>query len=72
MGETGPHWPLDRARSVEWFDDAIARKNHDNRSETIRDLIRDQMITEEVDRTKSSSGLLLLSTTIIAQTSPRN
>jgi CopG family transcriptional regulator, nickel-responsive regulator len=57
---------------LKWFDDAIARKNHDNRSEAIRELIRDQMIAEEVDRTKSSSGLLLLSTIIIAQTSPRN
>jgi CopG family nickel-responsive transcriptional regulator len=43
---------------LKWFDGAIKKKNYDNRSEAIRDLIRDQMVAEEIDRNKTVVGTL--------------
>lgn len=43
---------------LKWFDGAISKKNYDNRSEAIRDLIRDQMVSEEVDKNKVVVGTL--------------
>ena len=43
---------------LEWFDAAISKKNYDNRSEAIRDLIRDQMVAEEIDKNKVVVGTL--------------
>ena len=43
---------------LKWFDDAIGKKNYDNRSEAIRDLIRDQMVAEEIDKNKVVVGTL--------------
>jgi CopG family transcriptional regulator, nickel-responsive regulator len=43
---------------LKWFDEAISKKNYDNRSEAIRDLIRDQMVAEEIDKNKVVVGTL--------------
>lgn len=43
---------------LRWFDGAIRKKNYDNRSEAIRDLIRDQMVAEEIDKNKVVVGTL--------------
>lgn len=43
---------------LEWFDVSIGKKNYDNRSEAIRDLIRDQMVAEEIDKNKVVAGTL--------------
>jgi CopG family transcriptional regulator, nickel-responsive regulator len=43
---------------LEWFDDAITKKHYDNRSEAIRDLIRDHMVAEEIDKNKVVVGTL--------------
>jgi CopG family transcriptional regulator, nickel-responsive regulator len=43
---------------LKWFDDAISKKNYDNRSEAIRDLIRDHMVAEEIDKNKVVVGTL--------------
>lgn len=43
---------------LKWFDGAINKKNYDNRSEAIRDLIRDQMVAEEIDKDEVVVGTL--------------
>jgi CopG family transcriptional regulator, nickel-responsive regulator len=43
---------------LKWFDDAITKKNYNNRSEAIRDLIRDHMVAEEIDQNKVVVGTL--------------
>ena len=43
---------------LNWFDDAITKKNYTNRSEAIRDLIRDHMVAEEIDKNKVVVGTL--------------
>ena len=43
---------------LNWFDDAIAKRNYTNRSEAIRDLIRDNMVAEEIDQNKVVVGTL--------------
>jgi CopG family nickel-responsive transcriptional regulator len=43
---------------LKWFDRAISKKNYDNRSEAIRDLIRDQMVAEEIDKDEVVVGSL--------------
>lgn len=43
---------------LKWFDDVISKKNYDNRSEAIRDLIRDHMVAEEIDKNKVVVGTL--------------
>src|SRR5450631_1655914 len=40
------------------FDQAIAKKGYSNRSEAIRDLIRDHLVTEEIDKNKVVVGTL--------------
>jgi CopG family nickel-responsive transcriptional regulator len=40
------------------FDQAIAKKGYANRSEAIRDLIRDHLVTEEIDKNKVVVGTL--------------
>lgn len=40
------------------FDRAIAKKGYANRSEAIRDLIRDHLVTEEIDKNKVVVGTL--------------
>jgi CopG family transcriptional regulator, nickel-responsive regulator len=43
---------------LEWFDNAITKKNYDNRSEAIRDIIRDHIVSEEIDKNKVVVGTL--------------
>jgi CopG family transcriptional regulator, nickel-responsive regulator len=43
---------------LKWFDSEIAKKNYDNRSEAIRDLIRDHMVSEEINKNKVVVGTL--------------
>jgi CopG family transcriptional regulator, nickel-responsive regulator len=43
---------------LKWFDDVISKKNYDNRSEAIRDLIRDHMVAEEIAKNKVVVGTL--------------
>jgi CopG family transcriptional regulator, nickel-responsive regulator len=43
---------------LRWFDGEIAKKNYDNRSEAIRDLIRDHMVSEEINKNKVVVGTL--------------
>jgi CopG family transcriptional regulator, nickel-responsive regulator len=43
---------------LKWFDDEIAKKNYDNRSEAIRDLIRDHMVSDEINKNKVVVGTL--------------
>ena len=40
------------------FDDAIAKKGYGNRSEAIRDLIRDHLVTDEVGANRVVLGAL--------------
>jgi CopG family transcriptional regulator, nickel-responsive regulator len=40
------------------FDQAIAKKGYANRSEAIRDLIRDHLVVEEIDKNKVVVGTL--------------
>jgi len=42
------------------FDQAIGRKHYQNRSEAIRDLIRDYLVAEEVDKNVDVVGTLTL------------
>jgi len=42
------------------FDQAISRKHYQNRSEAIRDLIRDYLVAEEVDKNVDVVGTLTL------------
>lgn len=42
------------------FDEAIARKGYQNRSEAIRDLIRDQLVSEEADQNNVVVGTLTI------------
>ena len=42
------------------FDEAIAEKGYDNRSEAIRDLIRDHLVGEEIDENKVVAGTLTI------------
>jgi CopG family transcriptional regulator, nickel-responsive regulator len=42
------------------FDDAIAKRGYANRSEAIRDLIRDRLVSEEIDRDKVVVGTLTI------------
>lgn len=42
------------------FDDAIGRKGYQNRSEAIRDLIRDHLVSEEADKNKVVVGTLTI------------
>lgn len=42
------------------FDDAISKKGYVNRSEAIRDLIRDHLISEEIDKNKLVIGTLTI------------
>lgn len=45
---------------LKWFDGAISKKNYNNRSEAIRDLIRDQMVAEEIDKDEVVVGTLTI------------
>ena len=40
------------------FDEAIAKKGYGNRSEAIRDLIRDNLVTEDIDKNRVVVGTL--------------
>lgn len=40
------------------FDDSIAKKGYQNRSEAIRDLIRERLVAEELDENKTVVGTL--------------
>lgn len=40
------------------FDDLISNKGYQNRSEAIRDLIRERLVTEDVDENKTVVGTL--------------
>jgi len=40
------------------FDDVISKKGYQNRSEAIRDLIRERLITEDLDENKTVVGTL--------------
>ncbi|HXW54756.1 MAG TPA: nickel-responsive transcriptional regulator NikR [Candidatus Cybelea sp.] len=42
------------------FDQAIAAKGYQNRSEAIRDMIRDQLVAEEIDKNKVVVGTLTI------------
>jgi CopG family transcriptional regulator, nickel-responsive regulator len=42
------------------FDEAIAKKGYQNRSEAIRDLIRDHLVAEEIDENKVVVGALTI------------
>ena len=42
------------------FDEVISRKGYRNRSEAIRDLIRDHMVSEEADKNKVIVGTLTI------------
>jgi len=42
------------------FDDAIAKKGYGNRSEAIRDLIRDHLVTEEIEANRVVVGALTM------------
>ncbi len=42
------------------FDEAIGRKGYRNRSEAIRDLIRDHLVSEEADKNKVIVGTLTI------------
>lgn len=42
------------------FDQAISRKHYQNRSEAIRDLIRDYLVAEEIDKNVDVVGTLTL------------
>jgi CopG family transcriptional regulator, nickel-responsive regulator len=42
------------------FDEAISKKGYANRSEAIRDLIRDHLVTEEIDKNKVVVGTLTI------------
>lgn len=42
------------------FDDAISGKGYDNRSEAIRDLIRNHLVGEEIDENKVVAGTLTI------------
>jgi CopG family nickel-responsive transcriptional regulator len=42
------------------FDEVISKKGYANRSEAIRDLIRDHLVTEEIDRNKVVVGTLTI------------
>jgi CopG family transcriptional regulator, nickel-responsive regulator len=42
------------------FDEAIGRKGYQNRSEAIRDLIRDQLVSEEADQNNVVVGTLTI------------
>jgi CopG family transcriptional regulator, nickel-responsive regulator len=46
--------------SLQKFDEAIAGKGYQNRSEAIRDLIRDHLVAEEIDRNKVVVGTLTI------------
>jgi CopG family nickel-responsive transcriptional regulator len=45
---------------LERFDEAIGQKGYQNRSEAIRDLIRDHLVTEDIDRNKEVVGTLTI------------
>jgi CopG family nickel-responsive transcriptional regulator len=45
---------------LERFDEAIGQKGYQNRSEAIRDLIRDHLVTEDSDRNKEVVGTLTI------------
>jgi CopG family nickel-responsive transcriptional regulator len=45
---------------LERFDEAIWQKGYQNRSEAIRDLIRDHLVTEDSDRNKEVVGTLTI------------
>jgi CopG family transcriptional regulator, nickel-responsive regulator len=45
---------------LEKFDDAIAKKGYKNRSEAIRDLIRDHLVTEDIDKNKVVAATLTI------------
>jgi CopG family nickel-responsive transcriptional regulator len=42
------------------FDDAISEKGYANRSEAIRDLIRDHLVAQEIDKNKVVVGTLTI------------
>jgi CopG family transcriptional regulator, nickel-responsive regulator len=42
------------------FDDAISKRGYVNRSEAIRDLIRDHLVSEEIDKNKTVIGTLTI------------
>jgi CopG family nickel-responsive transcriptional regulator len=42
------------------FDEVIGKKGYANRSEAIRDLIRDHLVTEEIDKNKVVVGTLTI------------
>ena len=42
------------------FDEVISKKGYANRSEAIRDLIRDHLVTEEIDKNKVVVGTLTI------------
>lgn len=45
---------------LEEFDAAIAKKGYQNRSEAVRDLIRDALVTKEVDENRTVLGTLTI------------
>ncbi|MGA3210263.1 MAG: nickel-responsive transcriptional regulator NikR [Terriglobales bacterium] len=45
---------------LEKFDDAIARRGYLNRSEAVRDLIREHLVSEEGDQNKIIAGTLTM------------
>jgi len=45
---------------LQQFDDLISHRNYSNRSEAIRDLIRDQLVGVQVDQNKTIIGTLTI------------
>jgi CopG family nickel-responsive transcriptional regulator len=45
---------------LEKFDEAIGKKGYQNRSEAIRDLIRDHLVAEEIDKNQVVVGTLTI------------
>ena len=54
------------------FDVVIEQKGYQNRSEAIRDLIRNHLVKEEIDRNKVMVGTLTLSMTTTARILRKN
>jgi CopG family nickel-responsive transcriptional regulator len=40
------------------FDDAIAKRGYENRSEAVRDLIREHLVSDEIDQNRVVAGTL--------------
>jgi CopG family transcriptional regulator, nickel-responsive regulator len=57
-GQPGSHGRLFGKNLLKKFDDSIGGKGYQNRSEAIRDLIREQLIAEESDENKMVVGTL--------------